>query len=88
MTLSENADRLILSGSVEGNVFPKAERDVLFPLTIKPEGQNITVHGSIYARAIDIEPGNVLVHGPIASRGTFWSTRMPDDFKPWEGSRP
>ena len=61
MTLSENADRLILSGSVEGNVFPKAERDVLFPLTIKPEGQDITVHGSIYARAIDVEPG------------TFWS---------------
>ncbi|NOL48411.1 polymer-forming cytoskeletal family protein [Synechococcus sp. MIT S9220] len=69
MTLSEVADRLILNGSVEGNVFPKEERDVLFPLTIKPEAQDITVHGSIYARAIDIEPGNVLVHGPIASRG-------------------
>lgn len=69
MTLSEVADRLILNGSIEGNVFPKAERDVLFPLTIKPESQDIAVQGSIYARAIDVEPGNVLVHGPIASRG-------------------
>ena len=69
MSLNEVADRLILSGSIEGNVFPKSERDVLFPLTIKPNEGNIIVKGSVYARSIDVEAGDVIIHGPIASRG-------------------
>jgi len=69
MSISEIGDRLVLSASVDGNVFPKSERETLFPLTIKSESENIDVNGSLYARSIDISTGNITVHGPIASRG-------------------
>jgi len=69
MSITEIADRLILEGSIEGNIFPKSEREVLFPLTIKPGDQSLEVAGSVYARSIDVEDGQAIVHGPIASRG-------------------
>ena len=69
MSITEVADRLILEGSIEGNIFPKSEREVLFPLTIKPGDQSIEVAGSVYARSIEVETGQAVIHGPIASRG-------------------
>ena len=81
MSLTEVADRLILEGSVEGNIFPKSERDVLFPLTIKPRDQPIEVAGSIYARSIEVENGQVIINGPIASRGDILVHRNSGCFK-------
>jgi hypothetical protein len=69
MSISEIGDRLVLTDSVEGNVFPKSERETLFPLTIKAETGPIRIEGSLYARSLDIGSGNITVHGPIASRG-------------------
>lgn len=69
MTISEIGDRLVLTGSVDGNVFPKTEKETLFPLTIKPEDHPIQIDGSLYARSIDIGPGSVTIVGPVASRG-------------------
>lgn len=69
MSITEVADRLILEGSIEGNIFPKSEREVLFPLTIKPGDQSLEVAGSVYARSIEVETGQAVIHGPIASRG-------------------
>lgn len=81
MSLTEVADRLILEGSIEGNIFPKSERDVLFPLTIKPGDQPIEVAGSIYARSIEVENGQAIIHGPIASRGDILIHRNSGCFK-------
>ncbi len=81
MSLTEVADRLILEGSIEGNIFPKSERDVLFPLTIKPGDQPIEVAGSIYARSIEVENGQAIIHGPIASRGDILVHRNSGCFK-------
>jgi hypothetical protein len=69
MSISEVGDRLVLTTSVEGNVFPKSERETLFPLTIKAESGPIIIDGSIYARSLDIGSGSIAVHGPIAARG-------------------
>ena len=69
MSISEVGDRLVLTSSVEGNVFPKTERETLFPLTIKTESDPIVIDGSLYARTLDIGSGNIAVHGPIAARG-------------------
>jgi hypothetical protein len=81
MSLTEAADRLILEGSIEGNIFPKSERDVLFPLTIKPTDQQIEVAGSIYARSIEVESGQAVICGPIASRGDILVHRNSGCFK-------
>ena len=81
MSLTEVADRIILQGSIEGNIFPKSERDVLFPLTIKPGDQPIEVAGSIYARSIEVESGEAVVHGPIASRGDILVHKNSGCFK-------
>lgn len=69
MSVSEVADRLVLTSSVEGNVFPKSERETLFPLTIKAESEPVVISGSLYARSLDIGHGDVVVKGPIAARG-------------------
>jgi len=69
MSFTEIGDRLVLSSSIEGNVFPKSEREALFPLTIKPDENSIVIKGSVYARSIDINEGETLVYGPMASRG-------------------
>jgi len=69
MSISEVGDRLVLTTSVEGNVFPKSERETLFPLTIKAESEAIIIDGSLYARSLDIGSGSIAVHGPIAARG-------------------
>ena len=77
MSISEIGDRLVLTASVEGNVFPKSERETLYPLTIKAESGPVLIHGSLYARSIDVGSGNIVVHGPIASRGDI--TVSPGD---------
>lgn len=69
MSISEVGDRLVLTSSVEGNVFPKSERETLFPLTIKTESDPVVIDGSLYARSLDIGSGSIAVHGPIAARG-------------------
>jgi hypothetical protein len=69
MSISEVGDRLVLTCSVEGNVFPKSERETLFPLTIKTESEPVVIDGSLYARSLDIGNGSIAVHGPIAARG-------------------
>lgn len=69
MSISEVGDRLVLTSSIEGNVFPKSERETLFPLTIKAESGPIDIQGSLYARSLDIGEGDILVQGPIAARG-------------------
>ena len=69
MSIKEIADRLILEESISGNIFPKTEREILFPLTIKPQLGTLQIEGSIYARSIEVEAGHVIVHGPIASQG-------------------
>jgi len=77
MSISEIGDRLVLTASVQGNVFPKSERETLYPLTIKAESGPVLIHGSLYARSIDVGSGNIVVHGPIASRGDI--TVSPGD---------
>lgn len=69
MTISEIGDRLVLTASIDGNVFPKSERETLFPLTIKAESEPLQISGSVYARSIEVCSGSVTVHGPIATRG-------------------
>lgn len=69
MSIIEVGDRLVLTSSVEGNVFPKSERETLFPLTIKSESGPVVIDGSLYARSLDIASGSIAVHGPIAARG-------------------
>jgi hypothetical protein len=69
MSISEVGDRLVLTSSVEGNVFPKSERETLFPLTIKTESGPVVIDGSLYARSLDIGDGEIVIHGPIATRG-------------------
>ena len=69
MSISQVADRLVLEGSIVGNVFPKTEKEILLPLSIKPEEQAIEVKGSIYARSIEVDGGDAIVYGPIASQG-------------------
>ena len=81
MSITEVADRLILEGSIEGNIFPKSEREVLFSLTIKPGDQSLEVAGSVYARSIEVEDGQAIIHGPIASRGDIMIHRNSGCFK-------
>lgn len=69
MSISEVGDRLVLTSSVNGNVFPKSEREALFPLTIKTDSEPVVIDGSLYARSLDIGNGIIAVHGPIAARG-------------------
>jgi len=69
MSISEVGDRLVLTTSVEGNVFPKSERETLFPLTIKSDTDPVVIDGSLYARSLDIGNGSISVCGQIASRG-------------------
>ena len=81
MSISQVADRLVLEGSIVGNVFPKTEKEILLPLSIKPQQQAIEVKGSIYARSIEVESGDAIVYGPIASQGMFVFIQDPESFK-------
>lgn len=85
MSISEVADRLVLTSSVEGNVFPKSERETLFPLTIKSESQAVVISGSLYARSLDIGEGDIAVRGPIASRGDITVSPGPGIFRAFAG---
>jgi hypothetical protein len=85
MSITEIADRLVLTSSIEGNLFPKSERETLFPLTIKAESEPIVIKGSLYARSLDVENGNIIVHGPIAARGDVTVTPGVGTFRALAG---
>lgn len=69
MNISEISGHLVLSSSVDGNVFPKSERETIFPLSIDADSEPIEIKGSIYARSLDVGGGSITVHGPIAAQG-------------------
>ena len=70
MTIREEGNNIIVDGSFAGSLFPKSEREVVFPVLIDGSysPQPLHIEGSVYGRSIEIR-GAVVVEGPIVSRG-------------------
>lgn len=61
---------IVLTNSIAGSLFPKGEKEIIFPVLIdgtKTNGE-LKIDGSVYGKSIQII-GSVRVNGPVLSRG-------------------
>jgi len=70
MSVREHGSNIIVDSSVSGSLFPKSERDIVFPVLIDGSKvqDTLVIEGSVYGRTLEIR-GSVLVDGPVVSRG-------------------
>jgi len=70
MSIREEGNNIIVDGSIAGSLFPKNERDIIFPVLIDGTAtqQALHIEGSVYGRSIEMR-GGVTIDGPIVSRG-------------------
>ncbi len=70
MAIREEGSNIVIDNSVAGSVFPKTEKEIIFPVLIdaSKSKDGIQVEGSIYGRSIEMR-GQVQVDGPVVSRG-------------------
>ena len=70
MSVREEGSNIVVDTSISGSLFPKSERDIVFPVMI--DGSKVqdilVIEGSVYGRSLEIR-GSVLVWGPVVSRG-------------------
>ena len=70
MSIREEGSNIIVDGSVAGSLFPKSERDIVFPILV--DGSNakgtILIEGSVFGKSIEMR-GGVQINGPVVSRG-------------------
>jgi len=70
MAVREEGSNIVVDGSIAGSLFPKNEKDIIFPvlidgsMTVDP----ILIEGSVYGRSVEMR-GGVIVDGPVVSRG-------------------
>jgi hypothetical protein len=70
MAIYEQGSNIVIDGSVAGSLFPKSERDIVFPVLIDATkgGQTVHVEGAVYGRSIEMR-GDIVIDGPVVSRG-------------------
>ena len=70
MAVREEGSNIVVDGSIAGSLFPKNEKDIIFPVLIDgtKSAEPILIEGSVYGRSIEIR-GGVTVDGPVVSRG-------------------
>jgi len=70
MAVREEGSNIVVDGSIAGSLFPKNEKDIIFPVLIdgSKSAESILIEGSVYGRSIEIR-GGVTVDGPVVSRG-------------------
>ena len=70
MAVREEGSNIVVDGSIAGSLFPKNEKDIVFPVLIDgtKSSEPILIEGSVYGRSIEIR-GGVTIEGPVVSRG-------------------
>jgi len=70
MAVREEGSNIVVDGSIAGSLFPKNEKDIIFPVLIdgSKSAEPILIEGSVYGRSIEVR-GGVTVDGPVVSRG-------------------
>lgn len=70
MAVREEGSNIVVDGSIAGSLFPKNEKDIIFPVLIdgSKSAEPILIEGSVYGRSIEMR-GGIVVGGPIVSRG-------------------
>jgi cytoskeletal protein CcmA (bactofilin family) len=70
MAVREEGSNIVVDGSIAGSLFPKNEKDIIFPVLIdgSKSAESILIEGSVYGRSIEMR-GGVTIDGPVVSRG-------------------
>jgi cytoskeletal protein CcmA (bactofilin family) len=70
MAVREEGSNIIVNGSIAGSLFPKNEKDIIFPVLIdgSKSAEPILIEGSVYGRSVEVR-GGVTINGPVVSRG-------------------
>ena len=70
MSVREEGSNIVVDSSISGSLFPKSERDIVFPVMIDgtKSTSTLVIEGSVYGRSLEVR-GDVLVGGPVVSRG-------------------
>lgn len=70
MAVKEEGSNILVDASIAGSLFPKNEKDIVFPVLI--DGSKVPdllrVEGSVFGRTIEMR-GGVRIDGPVVSRG-------------------
>ena len=70
MNIREEGSNIVVDGSIQGSVFPKSERDIVFPVLV--DGSNskdlLVIEGSVFGKTIEMR-GGIRIDGPVLSRG-------------------
>ena len=70
MSVREEGSNIVVDSSISGSLFPKSERDIVFPVMIDGSKvqDTLVIEGSVYGRSLEVR-GSVLIAGPVVSRG-------------------
>jgi hypothetical protein len=70
MGVREEGSNIVVDSSISGSLFPKSEKDIIFPVMIDGSAvqDTLVIEGSVYGRSLEVR-GNVLIWGPVVSRG-------------------
>ena len=70
MGVREEGSNIVVDSSINGSLFPKSERDIVFPVMIdgSKNQDTLVIEGSVYGRSLEVR-GSVLIGGPVVSRG-------------------
>ena len=70
MSVREEGSNIVVDSSISGSLFPKSERDIVFPVMIDgtKSSSTLVIEGSVYGRSLEVR-GDVLIGGPVVSRG-------------------
>jgi hypothetical protein len=70
MSVREEGSNIVVDSSISGSLFPKSERDIVFPVLIdgSKAKHTLVIEGAVYGRSLEIK-GDVQIGGPVVSRG-------------------
>ena len=79
MGIHEEGSNIVVDSSIRGSLFPKNEKDIVFPVMIDGSAvqETLVIEGSVYGRSLEVR-GSVLIWGPVVSRGDTKITPQND----------